>query len=202
MYQEPSKEFVDISWLAGWKHIKKKLSLFGAKEWFPHILNLKPENVWRFCLKKSLEWSVSNQNSCWLVFCQSTNQLINSFSSTHSWISQLVPKCYQQILKRMVKIEAAEAETSWLLVRSVAQTPKTLDPTFPIMQLNCIFNLTPKCPLLSVLTRPFCNAGCLLRILSLESPSWDNIRWHQYDVIKVIFSDNCFHRLSSSLCDD
>lgn len=43
-------------------------------------------------------------------------------------------------LKRMVKIDAAEAEMSWLLFSSKRQAPKTLNPTFPIMQMDSIFH--------------------------------------------------------------
>ncbi len=39
----------------------------------------------------------------------------------------------------MLKIEAAEVEIFRLLVSSNIQASKTLDPTFPIMQLNRVF---------------------------------------------------------------
>lgn len=39
---------------------------------------------------------------------------------------------------RIIKIKAAEAEI--LSVPSMAQTPKTQDPTFPIMQLDGVFH--------------------------------------------------------------
>lgn len=42
----------------------------------------------------------------------------------------------------LVKMIAAEDEISWILVPSRGQTPKMLDPTFPTMQLNCVFNET------------------------------------------------------------
>lgn len=34
---------------------------------------------------------------------------------------------------------AAEAEQSWILVRSLHQTSKTLDPTIPMMQCDSIY---------------------------------------------------------------
>lgn len=40
----------------------------------------------------------------------------------------------------MVRIDAAKADTSWNLVPSVGQTPKTIGPTFPIRQLKNVFH--------------------------------------------------------------
>ncbi len=39
----------------------------------------------------------------------------------------------------MVKIKAAEAEISWLLLSSMGQAPQMLGPTFPIMQPKASF---------------------------------------------------------------
>lgn len=42
---------------------------------------------------------------------------------------------------KIFKIKAAEM--SWLKILSIGQAPKTLDPTFPIMQLNFVLLLDP-----------------------------------------------------------
>lgn len=43
-------------------------------------------------------------------------------------------------MKGMIRIGAAEGVISWLLVPSVVQAPKALDPTLPMMQHSGILD--------------------------------------------------------------
>lgn len=68
-----------------------------------------------------------------------------------------------RVKERMVQIESAEAEVSRLLVPSMDQTPETLDPAFPIVQLSCIrHSQLGERLCLSNSTWPVCNTGLLL----------------------------------------
>lgn len=60
--------------------------------------------------------------------------------------------------ERMVKVDTAEAEISWLLVPKIVKAPKALDPTFPIMQRNIIFpyTLVLRAPQTQFETQAFC----------------------------------------------
>lgn len=50
------------------------------------------------------------------------------------WLQRLINKVawLARFKTRMVKIEAVEAETSWLLIPNMSQATKTLDPTVSI----------------------------------------------------------------------
>ncbi len=82
---------------------------------------------------------------------------------------------------------AAEGEICWLLVLSMGQTPKTLDPTFPIMQLDCILSLDPRClvnshffktPHLQFVTQAFCYTYLFIYICTPKLITPMTSLWH------------------------
>lgn len=55
----------------------QRYSVKRGKAANPHIENLQPESGWHFCSKENgLKQYIYYQNSCFVRFCQTTNQLI------------------------------------------------------------------------------------------------------------------------------
>lgn len=64
-----------------------------------------------------------------------------------------------------------EADISKHLVPSMGQAPTMLNPTFPIMQLNCVVNMTlPACPCPSNFVLTIYDAGFLRKSQAQNDP--------------------------------